>query len=328
MAEQTSPPEKALKAVIETYPQLNSATPSSWYAWSTDGAKHIIQLCEICHAQLTYYNPGYQHIITAFPKQGELDIKYIRMLISGPFRAFSDLISLNVFEDNYYIQVDHLDRVPAKVLYNFMIASRVPIEFDHLYNNWTELCKAGYPEVLAWLLSYSTNGKPFKGERFHFFPRYNHFFIDNASDWKRILSGNPDMKSPSFYENPKETRPCNVIWGMSDDYRKIMHMDDEQVVEFFGLKIAEKPKKAPAKPKIKPYLNAGLADWVVGNAQNLDAQVNLDPQALHNAWNNAIDNFAGVQVLPDPVQLHPQPPIEENDPLDEFDDIEFPDLDD
>lgn len=283
MAELIPPSEVSLKHLISSYPYLKDTSPSSWFVWSDTGDPPLIMKTQsVCHADMRYHGAGYDHLVTAVPKKDRLGLKYIRMLLAGPFRAFSDLISLKQLKDDYYLQVDGLDKWPANVLFNFCIASRAPIEFDHLFERWDVLCHAGYPEMLAWLLSYSTGGKSFKGSRE--FPQQNHFFIDPATNWRNVLAGTPNLAGSPFKTAPLGITPSNVIWGLSQDHHKISVMTDEKIAAYFDLKIVEKPKKTTKQ------------GWDEPGQINIYKQFIINQQAAMNQGFNQIHDAAIIQA--------------------------------
>lgn len=306
----------------------------------------------ICHADMKYVSPGFDHLVTAVPKPDELAIAYQQMLINGPFRAFSDLIGLHCIGDNYYLLCSNLGKWPANVLYNFCIASRVPIERPQFLPYWKELVDQGFEKTLAFLLSYSTNGKPWSKGNGREYPVCNHLWLDTASDWKNILSGEMIRMNPPFKEYPKGCEPCNVIWSTSTDYRKIWNMSNEEVSEFFNLPI-EIPAPPPApKPKLKKkglqefvYVAPAIAGnnpaqlvnpnpWQQFNINAQQAIIDIEAQQaqiLQMAHENGFGVAAGGAMAEQPAPP-PQPAhiIIDDEPLDDEDDPvwgEDPDVD-
>lgn len=335
MADDFNPPEAALKQVLSSYPYLTETNPSSWCVWSDSPyLPPLFKLQQVCHADMRWHKIGYDHLVTAFPKTDKLSLKYIRMLISGPFRAFSDTISLKKLKDQYFLQVDQLDKWPANVLFNFCIASRGPIEFEHLLKYWNQLIWDGYPDVLAFLLSYSTDGQAFKKERK--FPQNNHFFIDPASNWRHVLNGTPNMDVKSYKEGPHGITPSNSIWGVSADWYKVSSLSNDKVAEYFDIKQIKKPVKVEQKLNDQVAKGAALYKQIMAQqAQGIDIQAipnNLifnnpmlgaaPPQPLHaqdNAVNHPwVNHIAGV---PQWNEQPPQPqPVLEDDAHIAFDD--------
>jgi hypothetical protein len=291
---------------------------------------------------MRFHLPGFDHLVTAYPDQSLNAMRYVRMLMHGPFKAFGDLISLKQHKHRTYIQVDDLGKWPANVLFNFCIASRVPVEYPQLLGRWVELVKAGYPEVLAFLLSYSTDGKPFKVSRE--FPSRNHFWFDPPAEWTKIMAGTPDLDAPSFKDSPFAMLPTNQIWGKSDVHYRLAEMTDGKVAEYFDIKLAEKPKPRERNTLTGNYIKKqwidieahGLAgqpmqfvngEVPVGQVQPAGQMAQHWAQIIaqqHQAVN--ANNAQGLQ--PNVIQP-PQPPQPVNWEIDE-DDIhhDFPDFDD
>lgn len=280
---------------------------------------------------MRFHVPGFDHLVTAFPKSDIASITYIRMLIHGPFRAFSDLITLKrASGEDYYLRVSHLERWPANVLFNFCIASRVPIEFPHLFDHWGELIGAGYPEVFAFLLSYTTDGSAFKSKRK--FPNNNHFWFDPAADWLRILEGTPDMSAAPFKSVPLAILPTNTIWGRAETCRKLESMSDEDAAEYFGVTIRRPAPVKKAKPST--FLKNNFFEPPPPGFQGIDIGNDPAPAAMAAHFAQIIQaqqNQAAAQGVPvfNQIQLQqpPQPPNWEID-LDDDNDDNYPEIDD
>lgn len=301
--------EEYLPKMFSSYSELNGDDEvSSWIVWSNETDKVKIQLNEVCHAKLWSHDPGFTDLITAVPVADEVSLAYLRMLIHGPFKAMGDLISLEQQGEYHYLHCSDLDKWPANVLYNFCIASRVPIEHEYLLAGWHTLCKQGYDQVLAFLLSYSYGGNLKAKKRD--FPNLCHFWFDPSSNWKCILSGSCDTSEVSFKKNPKRSIPCNVIWGKDPDAYRMSAKSNQQISDLHGLavevlKIPEKPKKAIKPVKIQHQHILEQVNW-----QPLAAAAwPQNPGANAAEWAQAIiANPAGEIALHLPQQ-QPQPEI-------------------
>lgn len=345
MAETNIPPDFQLKALLASYPELNKEYPSSWFSWSDNpGIKPKMQLKAICHADMRYAAAGHDHLVTAVPKDSKISLKYLRMLINGPFKAFSDLIELVETKDGHYLQCNELKRWPAPVLFNFCIATRVPIEFPKQLEGWASLREEGYPEVLAFLLSRSTGGEKFKNVRG--FPDHGHYWFDASADWKKIISGDPDLTGLNYHTSPTSITPTNVIWGKSYDYMHIKSLDDTKTAEFFGFKFPDKSKQIkPTRGKAElgaafkkiywnpaedpqpyePPMGLGQAQEHINQILNVN-QIHMQQnpadfgvwQQVHQAIHDEVAVAAPV-VAVDPLVIHI------DDDMPDFD--EFPDFD-
>lgn len=291
-----------LPAMFKTYPDLSQPHPSSWFYWTGDKVKaHNL---EICHAQMVYDAAGWDEMVTAVPKNDELSLEYLRMLVRGPFRSMSDLIKLDRVGNNYFLHLLSLDKWPGNVLMNFCIASRIPIEFQFLLSPWAKRCEAGFDPTLAFLLTYSYgyNGyteKQYDGRSF-VMHRPGHMWLDPASNWTNILNGMFEGVSKPFKTHPKDSRPTNCIWGICQDYKLLLKMTDDEIAAFYTqpIQILEPPKPPPAKqPKKKPPNPYNIAmPHVFHNPGALlvnPGDVVIQQQApIH--W--------GVQVQPQPIE--------------------------
>lgn len=323
-------PEKELKSLFNSYPQLNLSGPSSWVLWS--GAKSQSYIQHACHARLKYEDKAWDNLITAVPKTDELSLEYLRMLVRGPFRSMSDLIKLDRIKDNYYLHCMSLDKWPANVLMNFCIASRVPIEFAFLLKPWAKRCDAGFDATLAFLLAYSYGNKDKTKIRGFDIQRSGHMWIDAASNWENILCGEMVGLSESFKSHPHQCTPTNNIWGRSNDYMKLVKLSDEEIAEFYSVPIRV-VECAPPKSKLKKKL--GFYNYAIQDLQAMQAIHVQQPGALPI---NPLDAHAQHQaafgeaqpVIPGPVWVF-EADVPEAQPQHDFDDEDddiFPDHDD
>jgi hypothetical protein len=298
--------KEPLPNLFKAYEKIKPNRPSAWFYWTNEGGVGPVSH-DVCHSLMRDENSGWDHLITAIPNSDPRSISFQRMLINGPFRGFSDLIHLGQHNGHYYAHCADLDKWPANVLYNYCIATRAPVEWPTIVEQWDVLCKEGYNQTLAFLLSSSIRGLPFGGIR-TYFPDW-HFPFDTASNWKNILAGKMVSMSYSFKSDPSCCQPCNVIWGHSDDYKKIVNLSDKEVAEFYGLAI-EPPKvidiimkppevvKKVKKPQaiIPPIGQAGVMP-------NPFAFVDLPPQQVHNPFPQFNQNMAALMQQQEHAQL-------------------------
>ena len=297
-----------LPTLFESYPRLNDVQPSSWLVWNAEG-KNELKVKGPCHAHM-YYQKGYDDFVTAVPVSDVISLEYLRMLINGPFKGFSDLISLNKTDD-YYLHLTNLNKWPANVIYNFCVASRTPLEHKELLEHWYELVKVGFEPTLAFLLSYSNRGKKFEGER-SFYP-YGHYWHDSSSNWLSIIKGDMTKMSGSFKTNPEQVRPTNCIWGSSKDHLQLRSMSDEEISEFYKIPI-DVPAKDPPKPAVLKKKFA--ASQALNQMLQDQWELNLIPLGQAPPQHPNID-FAA------PAPPPPQPEIQQAHWEDEPDDPDF-----
>lgn len=303
-AELPEPLNTHLPALFKSYSELRVEKPSSWFAWTKD--KVVSNILCICHANMCYDGAGYDNLITAVPQSDGLSLEYLRMLIRGPFRSYSDLIKLDRFGNDYFLHLLSLDKWPANVLMNFCIASRVPIELKSFLTPWANRCDEGFDPVLAFLLVYKSKNFSIPGP--------DHLWFDPGSSWSNILCGTFQSVSRPFKTHPQDSRPTNLIWGHSDDYKKLLTMSDVEIAEFYKqpIQILEPPE--PPKVKIAKIKNAPnyFGDQLLAYQQAAIAP---------NQW-------AAIQAVPQPPvgYQQPEPPDEEAWPIhieEDEDDIAF-----
>lgn len=314
MAETNIPPALQLKELLASYPLLSDMSPSSWFVWSDNPAlKPLSHLVRVCHADMRYHPAGYDYLVTAVPRADKVSLAYLRMLIHGPFKAFSDLIELVRLKNIYYLQCNDLNKWPAPVLFNFCIASRVPIEFQNQLDGWTKLREEGYPEVLAFLLSHSVGGDDFKNERD--FPMNGHDWFDPSADWKRIIDGSPDLSACNYSQAPGNITPSNVIWGKSEVPCIIRKLNNLKAAEHFGFKFPSKPSKPQLKPFDLTYKNLAWDHDAMGVVQAAQAHLGQVQGLVHPAFHPAPLHWAPAE----PVLGQPQPQLIHVDPIDQDD---------
>ena len=309
--------KKNLPAMFKSYPNLNTDNPSSWFVWADDKVKSYN--ATICHARMCYDGTGWMNMITAVPKNDQLSLEYLRMLIRGPFRSLSDLIKLDRVGKNYYLHLLSLNKWPANVLMNFCIASRVPIEFDYLLPVWAKRCEVGFDPTLAFLLTYSYDGCMYYTNQQHTYRSFNmarsgHMWLDPKSNWLNILDGTFENVSKPFNTHPGDSRPTNIIWGYCNDHKKLVDMTDEQIAEFYQqpIKIFEPPPPPAPKPKKMGH------GYVYGQGLVMPAL----PADLNIAVQNILydPNIQGAWGLAQPDMPQPQHAEPFHDPDDDFDD--------
>lgn len=290
-ADVPEPLKSQLPGLFQTYPNLKDTSPSSWIQWGEGIVKSYHS--KVCHQDMEWQGPGYDELVTAVPKNDEVSLEYIRMLIRGPFRSVSDLIKLDRIKTNYYLHCLSLSKWPANVLFNFCIASRVPIEFEYLLSPWAKRCELGFDPMLSFLLTYSygaidgvqSNERTFK------FDRPGHLWFDAASSWSALLSGVMEKQSKPYKTNPGDCKPTNIIWGWSNDYAKLKSMTDEEIAEFYHQPIQVYEQPAPPPPKLgkKPFI---LGQGAMLHAQQFVAGGNHAPAPLQfvpvPAWGNVV----------------------------------------
>lgn len=266
----------AIKNLIGVYPEMSKGYPSAWIAFSDDWA-HVNDnnLPTICHGAMSRHSSKvYDNIITAVPRDGEYELKYIQWLIDGPFRTFKDRIFLETFVDkkgitSYYLRCTKLDTWPANVLYNFCIATRSPIEYPWMFEAWSKMVDAGVNPAIAMLfacrskprsyyLAYDYgNGDPWDWKLSNFDCPYGHFWFDNTADWSTVINGEPLIQEfrKNFKDHPTSVCPANVIWGTitQDDSLKMVGKTVKELSDRF---IQAKPEPALFIPddNFKPNL--------------------------------------------------------------------------
>lgn len=259
--------DELVEKMLSTYRNLSSGHPSSFFTATKDFTKTRTEWTYVCHAPLARWTQGHDVLFTACPCAKELDLAYIQWLINGPFRGFSDKISLVQHATGlYYLKVDELDKWPANVLYSFCIATRMPMEHHMYLERWAVFKDAGIDPSLAFLLainSITLDDPPtapwdykVRGANMGV-GNYNHHWFDTKLSWARVINGDviADLApAKSFKVNPQFCKPCNQIWyGKSPqaEFTALLKKDVSELCDIFGLPGKEVPVimelKAPRK---------------------------------------------------------------------------------
>lgn len=219
---------------------------------------------DICHANMRYHSGKlYDQLITGVPRDNPLDLAYITFLIEGPFRSFQDRISLETIEiegvHKFYLRCTKLDTWPANVIYNFCIATRVPVEFSAILPLWGKMVEAGVNQSLAFLVAsrvYKRGEKTLDPADFSpdpwewkldslYCPNSGHFWFDPTSGWEPILLGEPLINAftANYKANPAGCTPCNSIWGKvkPTDRDRLSHKTVKQLSDHFGFTKSDNP---------------------------------------------------------------------------------------
>lgn len=335
---QSSKEDEHLASLFATYDKLDTHTPSSWISFKKDWSFHVHHFKEVCHASMSYATAGsVDELITAVVREDARSLAYIRMLISGPFRSFSDLISLEFSNNHYFIRCSSLDKWPANVLYNFCIATRAPLEKPEMFERWDKLLAKGVDPTLAFLISASTTGvNPIVWH----FTYQSHFWFDPSADWRAIINGEPMNFSQPYTVDPRQCQPTNLIWGKKEPAFSAeirAHTGLDELSAYFGLELrpplpvrtAPPPKKTYAEilnEQAQMFHNAGMPLGAMGQGVgaalhdmlNVPVQAQFHPNMIGNVPPPAPGNWHLVD--PDPqvhVDFGAQPP----EPIAEPDDI-------
>lgn len=232
--------DKLVDGLLESYDELCGVTPSSWIVFSSDFSQVNTNLAKICHAEMKYHPVGkYDELLTAVPRSSTESLSYLQGLVDGPFRQYKDLISLKQREGVYYFHVTGLDKFPAKALYNFCIATRVPIEFSENVQRWQHLVNLGVDPNLAYLISARdlTHGIPRWETKMNDLavPSIGHWWFNQNSDWEPLIVGKITADTISYKMGPSHCTPTNKIWGEVDRdfYYRLRHMTIKKLQEHF-----------------------------------------------------------------------------------------------
>lgn len=127
-----------------------------------------------------------------------------------------------------------LDKTPANLLHNFLIATRMAAEWPLLIQSWYDLVQLGFDPSYAYLMvTVFTPHNDTKCCSPSFKEGINHSLATiDKYDWPldmaraseeyllNFIHGNPVGVSKVMYYPTAETRPVNLIWGIPVDNKK------------------------------------------------------------------------------------------------------------
>lgn len=130
-----------------------------------------------------------------------------------------------------YLRISDLATMPANVLYNFCISSRLPMEFPNTVQHWAEMVDRGInPGVALGVCRIGVMKDRYGGME----TNTNHWPVDNTSDLKLLATYTPKDVSLNFKNCPGAVTPCNVLWGTATDLAPLTTVDDEAIDSFWS----------------------------------------------------------------------------------------------
>lgn len=232
-----------IEKLVGSYGSIGPEHPTSYILIPGDPKhKPDVELLHICHSRLPQAVPNiHQEALLAAPKSDELSKSYLQWLIDGPFRLFSDHITIKETDNGQiYIHVCGLDDFPANGFMNFCIASRAPIEFRPTLELWSNLIELGVKPNLAMCLA-GLSTVPNKITTLDTKlkcvgpPSWGHWWFDTTMDWTRLLIGQPTNLSSSFKQYPSGCLPTNRIWGVGSADTVLKRFSDYTISELMEM---------------------------------------------------------------------------------------------
>lgn len=217
--------QQIIDDVIGAYPSIGTKPQycivnNAFGLYSNDGKRSVSHVTNnLCHKKLREVEPGfYDNLITSWPKD---DKEFFLFLTNFLYRNWAQYIhrKTDPKTKKKYILVTDLDKIPANVLQNFCIASRMPVEFPHNIVRMKELMNEGLHPCFAFALRQAQtnpNGTVLIISSFQ-----DHSPMSNTSSLRTLVSCEPVLLSVPFKEEPKKVTPTNCIWGESQDLRAL-----------------------------------------------------------------------------------------------------------
>ena len=224
------PPKAGEKCIDKSRPCV--------YAWS-NAKRTSYDLSAPCHASM-HRQPRdtWDIFYTSFPAglygNEFVDLEFFEMMRNTLYATYKDYISMVPSSDGQHgvIKITDLDKIPANVVYNIAICSRIIVEHHSVRDTWWALKEGGVHESLAVILAcfffdiepkslVETKSKmsvldvrPMSCQITR-----GHFPFDNTLAIDRIINGTPENHVKSYKESPSLCYPCNVSWGIDSSTR-------------------------------------------------------------------------------------------------------------
>lgn len=244
--------DKEAESLIKSYPELGEDHPPSSYTLLGPNKFAYRIRNAVCHSALNIfdYKAKTTDLITACPfKFDSPSMNFVRWLIDGPFQQWKSNFILQKLKDDYYLHIKDLKSVPANVMYNFVIASRRPIELPFIYDHWENLVQNGVDPALAAIISECTSINNLSVEEIDFdnttllvtgihFP--GHQWFTASVDYLRIKNANPNNELfQESYPALGYCVPADSIWngglGQADrNYTLIQGKTINQIIKGFN----------------------------------------------------------------------------------------------
>lgn len=166
----------------------------------------------------------YDQLITSFPAQVELDYQFFDFMKEILYKKFGEFLHLEHTGDGVpYIRISDLSKIPANVVLNMCICSRIIVEKREFLSVWSDLCAAGIHPSLA--LAMCKANIPTKNDDTDTLdldiPIKNvgsdseHWPFYLAVDLDQLVIKGPkeDNFSSPYKSHPYSCTPTNRIWG-------------------------------------------------------------------------------------------------------------------
>jgi hypothetical protein len=183
----------------------------------------------VCHANLRFVTAGvYDQLITSYLAKTDIDEKFFNFMKNVMYRKYAEFIHLERSDDDVpYIRISDLDKIPANVVYNFCICSRMIVEYPKTVKKWSMLCDLGFHPSLALAVSRAELPKKADGS---INPDvivtdvgcdYEHWPFYLKSSIRALIKGEMLTTAASFKSRPMQCIPTNKIWGDAPDLREL-----------------------------------------------------------------------------------------------------------
>lgn len=178
----------------------------------------------------------YDQIVTSFKAKTNRDYRFFCFLKEHLFRQWRDHIHLEFCDDKPYLRISGLDTVPANVVYNICICSRMIIEFRQHVKRWDRLTrKLGYNPGFAFAVctsdaDWKDPDKAITDPFYAYGGNTWHSPFDITVDVRRMMNGDPTALSVPYKTDKSKCTPCNAQWGATQDLKGLV---GKTLLEFY-----------------------------------------------------------------------------------------------
>lgn len=217
-----------IRAIVDSYENINPYSCCSYGFVTNDDNLSIRHLLHVCHARLTLsIHSEYDQLLTSFPVKDDVDLKFFDFMKNVLYRKWSKYIHLEQTKDEkFYIRIDRLSEVPANIVMNFCICSRIVVERRWVLNNWHKLVLKGVHPSFA--LAVCRCSADFEKEDFldqtikSAGSDFEHWPFYLVADMNLLITADPINISSNFKSSPGAALPTNVLWGDAKSLRGLL----------------------------------------------------------------------------------------------------------
>lgn len=214
-----------ISEVVGSYNSFNKSNCCSFGVVSDDEQHEEVFLSRVCHYSLPLVKSDkYDQLITSYPAKSEIDFEFFEFMKNVLYQRWSSFILLERTEESqYYIRVTNLSKIPANVVFNLCISSRIIVERPNYLKVWKELVTLGVNEALAFALCRCTltdnNENLLDKKMLYIGDDYEHWPFFISVGLTNLIKNDLVNLHVNFKAQPTQCTGTNIIWGESRDLK-------------------------------------------------------------------------------------------------------------